>query len=67
MKTAEELLDELLPYVQPPRGCAIVLTEETATQTGCLAWASCRPPRFLDTKQRSASCASPILASIGQT
>ena len=29
MKTARKLLDEILRYVKPPRGCGIALTEVT--------------------------------------
>jgi hypothetical protein len=37
MKTASELLDEILRHVKPPRGCAVVLAEETNGEPNWIA------------------------------
>jgi hypothetical protein len=38
MKTAAELLDEILRHVQPPRGTTVVITEEPPEKDGEPNW-----------------------------
>jgi hypothetical protein len=38
MKPADDVLDELVRYVQPHRGCAISLTESDPKATGDTNW-----------------------------
>ena len=38
MKSAEVMLNELIRYVRPPRGCAIVLTEEKPKRSNEPNW-----------------------------
>jgi hypothetical protein len=44
MKTAYALLEELLDYVAPPRGCAIYLAESDPRDETETNWASGAPP-----------------------
>ncbi len=44
MKTANALLEELLDYVAPPRGCAIYLAESDPRDETETNWASGAPP-----------------------
>lgn len=37
MKTASDLLDEILRHVKPPPGCAIVLTEDANSEPNWVA------------------------------
>jgi hypothetical protein len=38
MRPAHAVLEELVRYVQPPKGCAIVLTERPLNQSGDPNW-----------------------------
>src|SRR5580693_2335848 len=69
MKTANALLEELLDYVAPPRGCAIYLAEsdprdETETN-GQAVRRRCLIRRLNATLGSSPSCAGPTVWLIG--